>query len=79
MGEWKRVFLSRQRVFLIVLLTAFCLMLFFGSLLGNISPNAIRNTFEAAEYGKELFNKWSGMTFSELEQVSAAERGRLIN
>ena len=78
MGEWKRVFLSRQREFLVVLLTAFCLMLFFGSLLGNISPNAIRNTFEAAEYGKELYTEWSGMTFSELEQASKAERERLI-
>lgn len=78
MGEWKRVFLSRQRVFLLALLTAICLVLFFGSLLGNISPNSIRNTFEAAEYGKELYEKWSGMTFAELTQASGAERARLI-
>lgn len=60
-------------------MSVLCLALFSTSLIGDIEPNALRNTIEASRYAKSLAKKWEGGTLAEISKLSKAESARLNN
>lgn len=77
MGEWKRVFFDRRRLFLLALMTVLCAGLFVMSLLDRLGPGELTYMREANAYAESLVERWQGRELSELPALVDAELDRL--
>lgn len=77
MGEWKRVFLDRRRLFLLALMTVLCVGLFVMSLLDRLKPGELTYMREANAYAGSLAERWQGRELSELPALVDAELDKL--
>ena len=77
MGEWKRVFLDRRRLFLLALMTLICAGLFVLSLLDEMGPKGLSTMQEASAYAEGLVRRWQGRELSELSALADAELDKL--
>ncbi len=79
MGEWKRIFLDKSRIILLLALTVICLLIFLTSLSDGISFSSIRHMLEAAKYSRVLCEKLSEMPLKEVKETISAEQNRIAD